>query len=124
MSDRTQTADRKIIEELAGKVFADIGGAMNTAMIWLGDHLGLYRAMHGAEPTTTEQLAEQLGLHERWVREWLHGQATAGYVDYLGDGRFALTAEAGAVLADEMHPYFCAGGTSHMPQLLVTWEMN
>jgi len=105
------------VGELAGKVFADLGGAMTTAMVWLGDSMGLYRAMQGAGPMTTNALADKLGLSERWVREWLHGQAAAGYVDYA-DGKFNLSDEAAMVLADESSPAFCAGGVSHVPQLL------
>ena len=106
------------VGELAAKVFADLGGATNTGMIWLGDHMGLYRAMHRAGPLSSEQLAKKLGLSERWVREWLHGQAAAGYIDYQGQGRFLLSDEAAMVLADEDSPAFCAGGVTHIPQLM------
>ena len=91
---------------------------MNTAMVWLGDHMGLYRAMQGAGPLSSEDLAGKLGLSERWVREWLHGQAAAGYIDYQGDGAFLLSDEAAMVLADEASPAFCAGGVTHIPQLM------
>lgn len=106
------------VGELAEKVFADIGGSMNTAMIWLGDHMGLYRAMQGAGPLTSDDLAQKLDLSERWVREWLHGQAAAGYIDYRGDGAFVLSDEAAMVLADESSPAFCAGGVTHIPHLV------
>jgi SAM-dependent methyltransferase len=101
-----------------GKVFADLGGAMNSAMIWLGDHLGMYQAMQNAGAVTSDTLANQLNLSERWTREWLHGQAAAGYVAYHGNGEFELTPEAAAVLADETSPVFAAGGLCHIPQLL------
>ena len=47
-------------------------------MVYLGDQLGLYRALRGAGPLTSAELADRSGLHERWGREWLHGQASAG----------------------------------------------
>lgn len=106
------------VGQIAEKVFADLGGAMNTGMVWLGDEMGLYRAMHKAGPLTSTQLADKLGLSERWVREWLHGQAAAGYIEYPGDGQFLLSDEAAMVLADEASPAFCAGGVSHIPQLM------
>ena len=90
---------------------------MTTALIWIGDHLGLYRQMQGAGKLTSDALANQMGLSERWVREWLHGQAAAGYIDYHGDGLFELSAEGAAVLADESSPTFIAGGLCHTPQL-------
>lgn len=105
-------------QELAGKVFTDLGGAMNSGMIWLGDHLGMYREMQGAGAMTSQDLADRLGFSERWIREWLHGQAACGYVDYRGNGEFELGPEASAVLADESSPLFTAGGLTHVPQLL------
>ena len=105
------------VGELAEKVFMDLGGAMTTAMVWLGDSMGLYRAMQGAGPMTTHELADKLSLSERWVREWLHGQAAAGYIDYANE-KFTMSDEAAMVLADESSPAFCAGGVSHVPQLL------
>lgn len=61
-------------------------------------------------------------LHERWVREWLHGQASAGLVNYVGDGRFELTGEQAAVLADENSPAFVAGGFALLFSLFQRWE--
>jgi len=118
MADGKTKVSKSKVGEYAEKLFADLGGAMTVALIWLGDHLGLYRAMRSAGPMTSEALADKLRLSERWVREWLHGQAAAGYVEYLGDGNFELTHEAGMVLADEDGPAFCAGALTHMPQLL------
>ena len=118
MSSEQRKTSQSKVGELAGKVFADLGGAVTTGMVWLGDHMGLYRAMQNAGPLTSQMLADKLGLSERWVREWLHGQAAAGYIEYSGDGEFLLTDEAAMVLADESSPAFCAGGVGHIPQLL------
>lgn len=72
-------------------------------MVCLGLRLGLYRRLNGAGPVTSEDFARLTGLHERWLREWLRGQAAAGVVEYLGRGRFELSPEAAALLADEDH---------------------
>ena len=74
-------------------------------------------------PSTSAELAVKARLHERWVREWLHGQASAGLVRYAGDGRFELTAEQAAVLADEENPAFVGGGLESIP-LLQRWERS
>lgn len=113
-----QQLNEKRVEELAGKVFGDLGGALTAALVWLGDHLGLYREMRGAGPLSSDALAERLGLSERWVREWLHGQTAAGYIDYHGEGSFELSEEAAAVLADETSPSFAVGGLTHLPFLV------
>jgi len=58
---------------------------MIAGAIYLGDRLGLYRALDEAgEGASSTELAKRTGLHERWVREWLEGQATAGLVTYAG----------------------------------------
>jgi hypothetical protein len=76
-------------------------------MIYLGHHLGLYRALQDAGAVTSDELAQRTGLHERWVREWLHGQAAAGLLDYAGDSA-SRSPIAALVLANEQSPAFAA----------------
>src|SRR6266481_365290 len=99
MQSSAAELDPERIKSFVEHVFGMLSGAVVSAMIHLGDRLGLYRALQGAGPITSEELARKTGLHERWVREWLQGQATAGLLDYKGDGRFALSPEAALVLA-------------------------
>jgi 2-polyprenyl-3-methyl-5-hydroxy-6-metoxy-1,4-benzoquinol methylase len=106
------------MKEFAKHVFGKLEGAMTSAMIHLGDRLGLYRALAGGEALTSEELAARTGLDERWVREWLHAQGAAGVLGYAGGGRFALSPEAEAVLADERHPAFGCGLFSSLPQTI------
>jgi SAM-dependent methyltransferase len=77
--------------------------------IWLGDELGLYRVLAEQGPGTSTRIAARSGCNPRLVREWLDGQAAAGLVSYEPvSGRYGLTAEAAAVLADEASPNFAA----------------
>ena len=39
--------------------------------IYLGDRLGLYRALLGGRPHTPGELAARCGIHPRYAREWL-----------------------------------------------------
>jgi len=96
--------------ELTFQLVGYIQGGFTTALVYLGDKLGLYRTMQGAGPLTPDELAERAGLHPRWIREWLHNQGAAGLVDYAGDGRFALSNEQAAVLADEEGSVFYLAG--------------
>jgi len=70
--------DPEKLKGYAKLVFGALGGAMTSAMIYLGDRLGLYRALAGGAPLTSAELAEKTGLAERWLREWLHAQGAAG----------------------------------------------
>jgi ubiquinone/menaquinone biosynthesis C-methylase UbiE len=115
MSPATRPVDPDRLKEFAKHVFGKLEGAMTSAMIHLGDRLGLYRAMSGGAPLTSVELAQKTGLHERWVREWLHAQGAAGILEYQGDGRFTLGPEAELVLAQESHPAFGCGMFSSLP---------
>ncbi len=103
-------------QKFAQEVFSHLAGALVSGMIYLGERMGLYRALNGAGPLTSEELARKTGLNERWVREWLYQQAAANVIDYKGESRFELSPEAALVLADENSPFFLAGGFCAFPQ--------
>lgn len=100
------------------RVFDNMSGLVVSGMIYLGHHLGLYRALQDAGPVSSDELAHKTKLHERWVREWLRGQAAAGLIDYDGDGRFSLSSIAALVLANEESPAFSAGAFASLPHQL------
>jgi 2-polyprenyl-3-methyl-5-hydroxy-6-metoxy-1,4-benzoquinol methylase len=105
------------------RVFSKLEGAVTSAMVHLGDRLGLYRALAEADRAlTTTELAERLGLDERWVREWAYNQGAAEIVQIDDDERLSLSAEAVAVLADPDHPAFGMGSFHHLPQTMATLE--
>src|SRR5512147_1095659 len=110
--------DPEKLKAYLGLIFGSLGGAMTSAMISLGDRLGLYRALADRGAVTSQELAAATGLKERWLREWLYQQAAAGVLEHRGGERFALSAEGAAVLADESHPAFGAGFFAHLPQTL------
>jgi SAM-dependent methyltransferase len=107
----------------AYQVFSKLEGAVTSAMIHLGDKLGLYQALaETGEPLTTADLADRLGLHERWVREWAYNQGAAGIVVVDAGERLSLTPVAAAVLADPDHPAYAMGPFSHLPSDMATVE--
>jgi SAM-dependent methyltransferase len=106
------------LKEYSKHVFGLLNGAVTSALVYLGDELGLYRALAEGGPATSAELAERTGLAERWVREWLYNQGAARVIESLPDGRFALSPEGAAVLANERHPAFGAGMFSQLPKTL------
>jgi len=102
--------DQARLEEMLGKVMGDIGAAFTQRLVYVGDKLGLYKAMVGAGPITSADLASRTGTAERYVREWLAAQTAAGYVSHDND-TFTLSDEAAAIFADELSPAFVAGLT-------------
>src|ERR1700681_78831 len=98
-------------DEFVGKMLNDMGAAATGAMVIMGDKLGLYKALAEAGPLAPADLAARTGTAERYVREWLAGQAAAGYVQYRPEtGTYAMTTEQAMVLADDTSPAFMAGG--------------
>jgi SAM-dependent methyltransferase len=108
----TQTPiDEAKLEQFVGSVVGDLGATLNTALIRIGDELGLYKAMAGAGPLTAAELAERTETAERYIREWLAAQAAGGYVEYDAEsGRYELPPEQAMALADEDSPAFMLGG--------------
>jgi 2-polyprenyl-3-methyl-5-hydroxy-6-metoxy-1,4-benzoquinol methylase len=99
------TIDETKLNDLLGKVVADVGAAMSAALVVIGDKLGLYKAMAEAGPVTPSDLARLTGTAERYLREWLNAQAASGYVAYdAASGRFALSPEQAFAFADDKSP--------------------
>lgn len=116
-----RAADPQKLDALVGRLVGDVGASVTGALIVLGDQLGLYKAMADGKPVTSLQLAEKTGLKERYLREWLAGQASAGYVDYDdGSDSFSLSPEQAMAFAEEASPAFFAGAFEIVQSMLST----
>ena len=94
-------------ERFAQRVLGDLSAAMTGVMVRLGHELGLYRALGEHGPLTSAELAVRASVLERYVREWLHQQRAAGYLEYdPASTRFRLADGAFAVVAAEESPAF------------------
>ena len=101
--------DETKLNDLIGTTVTELSAAESAPLIYIGDKLGLYRAMAGAGALTSQELADRTGTHERYVREWLNNQAAGGVVEHHADGTYELGDEAAQVWADESSPAFLAG---------------
>ena len=98
------------LDALVGRLFGDIGACASGALVMLGDHLGLYKAMARLGPASPAELAAATGTKERYVREWLSAQAASDYVEFdKWTGKFSITPEQATVFADEESPAFMSG---------------
>jgi 2-polyprenyl-3-methyl-5-hydroxy-6-metoxy-1,4-benzoquinol methylase len=68
-------------ETLAGRLFEQTLGAFELLNVYIGDRLGLYRALASDGPVTAERLAARAGIAPRYAREWLEQQTTAGILE-------------------------------------------
>lgn len=69
-------------DELAGRLVESMTAAMDLYAVYVGEQLGLYRALHEQGPATSEELAARTGMHERYAREWLEHQAITGMLTF------------------------------------------
>src|SRR3954467_11892881 len=102
--------DGQKLEQFVFRAVDEVGATLNSALVVMGDKLGLYKALAGAGPLTPDELASRTGVAERYVREWLNAQAAGGYVEYDGAaGTYTLPPEQAVALADETSPAFLPG---------------
>jgi SAM-dependent methyltransferase len=89
-----------------GRLFEAALGAMDLYGLYLGDRLGLYRALADG-PLTSSGLADAAGIDERYAREWLEQQAATGFLDVddvgadAGARRYTLPPGHDEALLDE-----------------------
>jgi len=109
-----RTAEAEI-EQFVHKALGDVAGALTASLVVIGDKLGLYRALAEGGPATPAELAARTETSERYVREWLSGQAAAGYVSYdPASRRFALPPAHAACLTDDASPACVLGAFQAM----------
>ena len=104
-SHSTTPASPESAAGLTERLVTSMLGAFDVLSIYLGDQLGLYGPLADGWTTSTE-LADTTGTHERYTREWLEQQSAAGLVTVDEPGkpaherRFHLPAAHAEVLHD------------------------
>jgi SAM-dependent methyltransferase len=102
--------DEARLEAFMGQVVTDMGAIISAPLMALGERLGLYKAMAGAGPLSSQEVADRAGVAERPLREWLRNQAAGGYVSYDPEtDRYTLPDEHAMALADEDSPVYILG---------------
>src|SRR5258708_11341007 len=108
---RSKPINEDKMHEFLGKVVGDLGASLSTSLAYIGQKLGLYKALAEDGPATPAALAERTSTKERYVREWLINQASGGYVDYdPATGTYSLSPEQTVALTDETSPFYVGGG--------------
>jgi hypothetical protein len=91
---------------LGERLLQDAIGALELYTVYLGERLGLYRALADGGPATSSELAGRTGTAERYIREWLEHHASSGLLEVDEPGadplarRYRLPPEHLPVLAD------------------------
>ncbi|HSQ99656.1 MAG TPA: class I SAM-dependent methyltransferase [Sphingomicrobium sp.] len=106
---QTLQPDPAKLEQFMHKMVGDMAAAMSGSLVITGVKLGLYGKLAQLGPASSRQLADELNLDERYVREWLAAQAASGFVDYdPASERFSMNPEQIMALANEDSPVYVA----------------
>jgi ubiquinone/menaquinone biosynthesis C-methylase UbiE len=94
------TIDEGTLNEMLGRFVGDLGATINAGAVVVGHNLGLYRELATGAATPAE-LAQRTSTNERYVTEWLRGQAAGGYITCdPSTETYSLTEEQAFVLAE------------------------
>ncbi|HET6177056.1 MAG TPA: class I SAM-dependent methyltransferase [Candidatus Sulfotelmatobacter sp.] len=92
-----------------GQFVTDLGAAVHSGMVVIGEKLGLYKTLAGGSMSSAE-LAARTQTDERYLREWLASQAAGGYITYDAKTyKFSLSEEQAFALANEDSPAYLPG---------------
>lgn len=113
----TTTIDPDKLDQFMGLAVTDFGAFASGVLVYVGDQLGIYKALADSGPVTAAQLAQRTGLQPRLLREWLSNQAAGAYVTYdASNETFSLSPEQAFALADDTSPVYLGG----MAELVVS----
>jgi 2-polyprenyl-3-methyl-5-hydroxy-6-metoxy-1,4-benzoquinol methylase len=110
MAEEAKSIDWGKVKEFAGLMMNDLGAAMQGALTYIGDRLGIFKALAAAGSITSADLAARTGLNERYLREWLGAMTAAKYISFdSASGRYTMSPEHAMILADENSQFFMGG---------------
>jgi SAM-dependent methyltransferase len=100
-------------QAFGGKVLGFINGWSAAMCLSVGHRTGLFDAMAGLAPSTSQEVADAAGLDERYVREWLHALVVAGVIEHdRAAGTYALPPEHAATVTRAAGPNNLAARTT------------
>ena len=105
-------------EKFAEKVVGILSGGALSSMISIGHRTGLFDAMEDGVARTSQEIADQARLDERYVREWLGAMVTGEIVVVDPETkRYSLPAEHAAFLTRAASPDNLAVTAQFIPLL-------
>jgi SAM-dependent methyltransferase len=115
-----ESFDTKRAEAFGEKMLGVFNDGNLALLISIGHQTRLFDIMADLDPSTSNQIATEAGLDERYVREWLGGMVTGGVVEYERETRTywlpaehaaAITRSAGADNLGSLMPYIALLGS-------------
>ncbi|MCU0669146.1 MAG: class I SAM-dependent methyltransferase [Myxococcota bacterium] len=99
------TLDTARAERFAGRMVEILNGGALALMTSIGHRAGLFDVMAQLDFATSRAIADEAGLVERYVREWLGAMVTGGIVEHDPEhGTYRLPREHAASLTRDARP--------------------
>jgi 2-polyprenyl-3-methyl-5-hydroxy-6-metoxy-1,4-benzoquinol methylase len=113
-----QQFDQERAEAFAGQMVDVLNSGAMAIMTSIGHRTGLFDAMAGLPPSTSEEIASVANLNERYVREWLAAMVVGRIVEHdPQDGTYHLPPEHAAFLTRAASPDNIAVTAQFIPLL-------
>ncbi len=114
----TQHFDQERAEAFAERMVDVLNSGAIALMTSIGHRTGLFDAMAGLPPSTSEQIASAANLNERYVREWLGAMVVGRIVEHNPEDKtYYLPQEHTAFLTRAASPDNIAAFTQYIPLL-------
>ncbi len=108
----------KKAEEFADRMMDVLNKGAISIMLSIGHRTGLFDVMSIMPPSTSEEIAKNASLKERYVREWLGAMVVSGIVKCEPEGpKYYLPKEHAAFLTRESAPNNIAVFAQYIPLL-------
>jgi 2-polyprenyl-3-methyl-5-hydroxy-6-metoxy-1,4-benzoquinol methylase len=104
-AESTTDFDQSRSDQFADRMVGMLNEAALSMLVSIGHRTGLFDAMAKLPASTSHDIAQQVGLEERYVREWLGGMVTGHVVEYdPATKTYQLPAEHARWLTREFSP--------------------
>lgn len=108
---RTEPDDVTVGTAVLDRLLQVLDDGASAILAGIGHDTGLFDTLAALPPATSAQVADAAGLDERYVREWLGGVVSAGFVD------FDPTARTYALRADHA-PFLSGPGPDNLARMM------
>jgi SAM-dependent methyltransferase len=110
--------NHKKVNDFSERIIDEINTALSCLNLYLGHRLGLFEALAKAGSATPQEIAEQTGYNDRYLREWLECMTVNGYIDHeSSNGHFSISPEHSIPLLDGDNPNYVAPFLYWVPSL-------
>ncbi|NWL32889.1 class I SAM-dependent methyltransferase [Paenarthrobacter nitroguajacolicus] len=108
---RAASAAAEAVQQATERLIGILNDSSIALLVVVGHQTGLFETLSALPAASCRLIADASGLNERYVREWLGGMTSAGFVDYQPESGTYL-------LRPEFVPVVSGAGTENLARTL------